>query len=86
MCQSDKQAYILHAKLMPYKRRIERAIEITSEALSPSQKPLLSFSAGKDSIVLLDIAIKAGFRGDLLFFNFGVCNDVVTPIDYIDFL
>ncbi len=86
MCQSDKQAYILHAKLMPYKRRIERAIEITSEALSPSQKPLLSFSAGKDSIVLLDIAIKAGFRGDLLFFKYGVCTDVETPKENIDLL
>lgn len=82
----DKQAYMLHAKLTPYKRRIDHAIEITKEALSNAKKPLLSFSSGKDSIVLLDIAIKAGFRGDLIFFKYGISSDVETPVENIDLL
>lgn len=89
MCQSienDRCAYLLHAKLAPYKRRVDAAIETTRTALEASKTPLLSFSSGKDSVVLLDIAIKAGFRGDLLFFKYGISSDVETPKENVDLL
>lgn len=89
MCQSvenGKKAYLLHARLEPYKRRIKLAIETVREALEDAKNPLLSFSAGKDSIVLLDISIKSGFHGDLLFFKYGISTDVETPKENIELL
>lgn len=89
MCQSvekDRRAYLLHAKLDPYKRRVGAAIETARTALEVAKKPLLSFSAGKDSVVLLDIAVKAGFRGDLLFFKYGITTDIETPQENVDLL
>lgn len=89
MCQSieqDQRAYLLHSKLDPYKRRTETAIETVRTSLKTSKNPILSFSSGKDSVVLLDIAIKAGFRGDLLFFKYGISADVETPKENIELL
>lgn len=89
MCQSveeEKKAYILHSKLIPYQKKVKSAIEIAKQALSNSKMPLLSFSSGKDSIVLLDIAVKAGFRGDLLFFKYGICTDIETPKENVELL
>lgn len=89
MCQSvenDKRAYLMHAKLAPYQRRVEAALDITHKALSNAKNPVLSFSAGKDSIVLLDIAVRAGFRGGLLFFKYGIASDVETPAENIELL
>lgn len=84
--ERDKQTYLLHSKLVSYQRRVEAAIETARTALEVAGNPILSFSAGKDSIVLLDIAVKAGFRGDLLFFKYGISIDVETPLENIDLL
>lgn len=89
MCQSaenDRRAYLIHAKLAPYKRRVNAAIETARSALEVAKTPLLSFSSGKDSVVLLDIAVKAGFNGDLLFFKYGIATDVETPQENIELL
>lgn len=89
MCQSiekDRRTYLLHAKLATYQRRVRAAIKTARTALEVSKKPLLSFSAGKDSVVLLDIAVKAGFRGDLLFFKYGISADVETPPENVELL
>lgn len=72
MCQSvenDRKAYLLHSKLLSHKKRVNAAIETAKIALDNSKKPLLSFSSGKDSVVLLDIAVKAGFCGRSLPFS-----------------
>lgn len=84
--ENDRRTYLLHAKLGPYKRRVDAAVETARTALKTAKTPLLSFSAGKDSVVLLDIAVKAGFRGDLLFFKYGICTDIETPRENIDLL
>lgn len=89
MCQSvknDRMAYLLHAKLVPYQKRVNAAIETAINALRSAKRPLLSFSSGKDSVVLLDIAIKAGFCGDLLFFKYGISTDVETPAENVELL
>lgn len=89
MCQSvesDRRKYLLWAKCKPYQERINKAKEITHKALSIAKKPLLSFSGGKDSIVLLDIAIRVGFHGDLLFFKYGISTDIETPPENIEIL
>lgn len=84
--EEEKRAYILHSKLIPYQKKVKSAIETARQALSNSKNPLLSFSSGKDSVVLLDIAVKAGFRGDLLFFKYGICTDVETPKENLELL
>ena len=82
----EKEQYLLAAKLRTFQRKIERAIEIIRGALQTSTNPVLSFSAGKDSIVLLDLAVQAGFRGKLVFFKYGIVTDIETPISNIELL
>lgn len=82
----EQDQYILAAKLPAYQRKVEKAISVIREALSVSQTPALSFSGGKDSIVLLDLAVQAGFRGRLVFFKYGIATDVETPKENIELL
>lgn len=84
--ENEKAAYLLYAKMLVHKKKVEAAIQTVKEALSKSKTPLLSFSSGKDSVVLLDIAVKAGFRGDIIFFKYGICTDVETPQENLDLL
>lgn len=84
--ENEKAAYLLCAKLKAHQKRVSAAISTVEEALSQSKNPALSFSSGKDSVVLLDIAAKSGFRGDLIFFKYGVCADIETPRENIDLL
>ena len=84
--EKDRRAYLLQAKLIAYQRRVNAAIQTARTALEAAKNPILSFSAGKDSVVLLDISVKAGFRGDLLFFKYGVSTDAETPQENIRLL
>ena len=84
--ETDRETYLLYSKMPAFMRKIEKAKEYVSEALLYSQNPALSFSSGKDSIVMLDIAVKCGFKGVLLFFKYGVCNDIETPKENIELL
>lgn len=89
MCQfveNDRRTYLIHSKLSSYQRRVDKAIETARMALDSAKNPVLSFSSGKDSVVLLDIAIKAGFQGDLLFFKYGITTDIETPKENIELL
>lgn len=86
MCQSDEKAYLLASKLSGYQNRIKKAEQILSAEIQKAKRPALSFSAGKDSVVLLDLAVKAGFKGDLVFFKYGICTDVETPQENITLL
>lgn len=84
--ENEKLAYLLHAKLNAYKKRVAFAQATVKQALENSHNPLLSFSGGKDSVVMLDIAVKAGFKGMLIFFKYGIISDAETPIENIELL
>lgn len=87
MCLSDeKEMYLLLAKMQSHKKKVKKAKETIKLALSNASKTALSFSSGKDSVVLLDLAIKAGFDGTLIFFKYGICTDVETPQENINLL
>lgn len=88
MCQyqNEKNMYILRSKINEYKKHIEQAKQIITESLDKSKKPILSFSSGKDSIVMLDMAVKLGFNGKLIFFKYGIETDVETPAENIELL
>lgn len=86
MCQYERELYLLSAKMPSYKRKIEKATKILKTALESSKNAALSFSSGKDSVVLLDLAVKAGFSGTIVFFKYGLCTDIETPIENIELL
>lgn len=84
--EQDRRTYLLHARLASFQRRVNSAAETVKIALSKAKTPVLSFSSGKDSVVLLDISVKAGFQGDLLFFKYGVYSDIETPKENVELL
>lgn len=87
MCLSDeKEMYLLLSKMCGYKSKVKKAKEILKEALKNSTNASLSFSSGKDSIVLLHLAVEAGFKGTLIFFKYGICTDIETPKENIELL
>ena len=87
MCQSnEREMYLLSSKFPIYSKHIEQAKEYLKDAMHNSNNMSLSFSGGKDSIVLLDLAVKCGFNGTLLFFKYGICDDVETPKENIELL
>ncbi len=80
---NEKNAFLLHAKLKAFQEKVFNAQKTIDEALAKSTNTALSFSSGKDSIVLLDLAVKSGFNGKIIFFKFGICNDIETPRENI---
>lgn len=68
MPEDEKEMYLLHARTKGYKYRIRKASEEAEKAIKYSGRHALSYSGGKDSTVLLDICVKAGFKGDLIQF------------------
>ena len=82
----DKKTYLLHSKMNGYRKKVEKSKEILKKALQQSKNATLSFSAGKDSIVLLDLAVKCGFSGKLVFFKYGICTDIETPKENVDLM
>lgn len=83
---SEKETYLIAAKMPTFNKKVKKAKETIKEALSVSTNQSLSFSGGKDSVVLLDLAVKSGFKGNLVFFKYGICTDVETPAENIELL
>lgn len=82
----EKEMYLLLSKMSAYKNKIKKAKEILDNALKNSTNTALSFSSGKDSIVLLHLAVQTGFKGTLVFFKYGLCTDIETPKENIELL
>lgn len=66
---NEKNAFLLHAKLKAFQEKVFNAQKTIDEALAKSTNTALSFSGGKDSIVLLDLAVKSGFNGKIIFLS-----------------
>lgn len=67
--EDEREMYLLHSKTKGYKRRIEEAMQTAQKAIKEiGGNHALSYSGGKDSTVMLDICLKAGFKGDLMQF------------------
>ncbi len=82
----EQEAYKLKAGLNGFKRKEDKALGILSDVIQQANRPALSFSGGKDSVVLLDMAVRAGFKGELVFFRYGKPETHETPEENIDLL
>jgi len=84
----EREIYILHTKLPSYKNRIQTTMEYVKEVINSRLcKQFISFSGGKDSIVLTDILGRCGFKGEMVTFTYGLAHDQTPPDTYrmIDF-
>lgn len=82
----EKEMYLLASQFPKFKHKIEKARKRIEYALNDSCNAAISFSSGKDSVVLLHLAMEAGFKGKLVFFKYGISSDVETPIENIKLL
>lgn len=51
----DRAAYHAYARQPTFRRRLERAEQLVTEALAQATRPYVAFSTGKDSTVVLDL-------------------------------
>lgn len=85
--EDEKELYLLHSKTKMYKRRIEDAMETARKAISEiNGNHALSYSGGKDSTVMLDICMKAGFNGDLIQFFYSEYENPKMNLDIADMM
>lgn len=85
MTADEKEMYILHSLTKGYKYRINEAmLEAGKELKEIKGNHVLSYSGGKDSTVLLDICVKAGFKGDLIQFFYSKYENPSLNMDMAD--
>lgn len=63
MNDEEREKYLLAARFPAFKRKIESSILTIQKALTCPGKWMISYSSGKDSTVLLDLLIRAGWQG-----------------------
>lgn len=54
----ERETFLLHAEIDEYQTRIEQARENITETFRTFRKPYCSFSGGKDSLVMLHLALQ----------------------------
>lgn len=66
------EEYRLHAKLPAFQHRINESLAIIKQAIAEAPGTwAVSYSGGKDSTVLLDLCVSAGWRGPILYQTYG---------------
>ena len=70
-----------------YKRRIEEAMQEAQKAIKEIEGDhSLSYSGGKDSTVMLDICLKAGFKGELIQFFYSEFENPEMNLEIADMM
>lgn len=85
--EDEKEMYLLHSRSKGYERRISGAMEAARRAISGiAGGHALSYSGGKDSTVMLDICLKAGFKGDLIQFFYSEYENPKMNLEMADMM
>lgn len=86
---ADKQEYLVHAELQSFRQKVQRTIEDIQASLAPYERVGVSFSTGKDSLVMLDLLMTSIDRNKLTvcFYDSGAeYPDSLTMLDEIESL
>jgi 3'-phosphoadenosine 5'-phosphosulfate sulfotransferase (PAPS reductase)/FAD synthetase len=76
MNNEEREKYLLAARLPAFRRKVDRSLLLIQEALTYPGKWMISYSSGKDSTVLLDLLVSAGWKG--MGFHC-ICSDYEDP-------
>jgi 3'-phosphoadenosine 5'-phosphosulfate sulfotransferase (PAPS reductase)/FAD synthetase len=58
MDKIDREMFLLHSETEEYKERLDYALKTIQSALNKYKNPIVSFSGGKDSLVLLHMVLQ----------------------------
>lgn len=70
MKKYERKKYQLHARLPAFRRRVEQAIQSIRKANKTTSPWVVSYSGGKDSVVLLDLVAIYGLVDHMLYFYY----------------
>lgn len=65
----SKEESLLYARLLTYKKRLDRARKVIADSLRLSKNPYVAFSTGKDSTCVLHLVLEQTRNIDIIYFD-----------------
>lgn len=72
MDELEREEYLLHSRLPAFRRKVENSLELIRQALKEVPGTwAASYSGGKDSTAMIDLLVRAGWRGPVIWQSYG---------------